>query len=154
MTFEVRYAAPPAFVSAWLTDYRPDDGKRWFDFEKEGSVVRTAGGFRLEGPFPWLGRSTTDVTLDSATHWSADVTIVNSRGRPLYGNHTDEILEPDGNGTRQTVRIWVRPESLGARLISPFMVFTMRRRLARGFQRMKIEIESEFGELSRRDPAN
>jgi len=146
ISLEVRYAAPPSFVGVWLTDYRSDDAERFFHFGPAWKVGRTPGGFRLEGRVPWIGRDVTTVTILDPGHWTAEAELFDRRDRTLFRNHIDERLVPDGGGTLQHVRIWIRPQTLRARFMAFFMVGVMRRRFRRGFDRMRALVDAEFAD--------
>jgi hypothetical protein len=148
-TFENRYSAPPDFVAKWMTDYRPDDGRRWFDFNEEGKIERTSTGYHIEGEVPRMGRNVVDVTLGDAAHWSADGKMFNKKGRHILSNHIEESVEPEGSGTLHRVRIWMAPQTLGAKFMLLFGGRMMRKGLQTGFTRMKSAIEQEYSTAPR-----
>jgi hypothetical protein len=149
IAFDVRYAAPTSFVGAWLTDYRTDDGEKFFDFGPRWKVERTVSGYRLEGMMPWVGRNVTNVEMLDPTHWTAEAEVTDRRNRTLFRNHIDESLVPEGGGTLQHVKFWIEPQTYRAKFMAIFMTGVMRRRFKRGFERMRVLIENEFAEKSR-----
>lgn len=141
---ENHYDAPPAFVAAWMTDYRPDDGRTWFDFPEDGKVEKTGTGYHVEGTVPRMGPNVNDITIQSPTHWTADGRMSNFKGRTIFKNHIDETVEPAGTGTLHRVQIWMEPQTFGARFMMIFGGRMMKRSLLAGFARMKTAIEKEY----------
>ena len=149
---ENRFAVPPAFAATWLTDFQPDDGKKWFQFDELASVSRTGSTFHVEGNIPRMGRNVNDITIDSPTTWHSDGRMMNKRGKVMSINHLEESVEPDGNGTVHRVRMWMGPQGFFARFMFALARGSMIRSLNSGFARMKTAMEAEYAASSGTGP--
>jgi hypothetical protein len=143
LLFDVPFDVPPLALAEWMTDFRADDGEKWFRFRPGGKVEKTAAGHRIELEIPWIGRNVVNISLQSPTRWTGEAEISTHGGRLLFRNHIEESVEGVNGGSLLHVRIWVAPQSWGARAMLPFAVIWMRRRFRAGFLKMKRELEAE-----------
>lgn len=142
---EVHFAVPPSFAASWLTDFRPDDGKRWFDFRDEATVSRTSTGFRIETTMS-IGRSSNEVTIESPTHWTSRGQFFNRKGKPFHVTRLDETVAPDNGGTRHRLQMWVTPQTVRARISLLYGRRFAVQSLREGFSRMKEAMEREYSQ--------
>ena len=140
---ENTFRAPPAYVAAWLTDFREDDGPRYFGMPGPSRIRREGDLILTEAPLP-IGSTRGRLTLESPTRWSAESEILDRRGRVLVRSRLLETVAPEGAGSRHTVRVTLTPESLRGRLMLPFMKAMMRRTLRRGFAAVRRELDAAF----------
>jgi hypothetical protein len=144
---ENHFAVPVPFAAAWLTDFRPDDGQKWFGLNEQAKVDQTPSGFHIEGVLPF-GRNVNDILLESPTHWTAQGRMENKRGKVIALTRLDERVTPEGPGTLHRVQMWIEPQGLGARIMFAFARRSMRKGLNRAFSKMKFAMEQESAQAT------
>ena len=140
---ENRFSVPPEYAAAWLTDFQPDDGKRFFGSTETASIQKTGRTVHIEAMMPF-GRIINDVTLVAPTHWSADERMLNKKGRVIAITHLNESVRPDGTGAVHRVEVFLQPQGLGARILFFFAGRFILKSLRRGFDRVRVEMERQY----------
>lgn len=138
LVIENRFRAPPAFVKAWLTDYRADDGRFFGDpgpikVEREGHVVRR------EQPTP-MGplRMTVDIAQDDA--WTVEGAQHAPDGHVVFRFRIRETVRPAPEGTLHRVEFAIAPAAKGVEAMMPQLVAGWRASLEKGFELIAREI--------------
>jgi uncharacterized protein YndB with AHSA1/START domain len=139
LEFENRFKAPAKYVHEWLTDFRPDDGERWFGDAGKNKVERQGNAITIEGSTP-IGPFRTVVTVESVHRWTAQGEILRG-GKPAMRTRVVETLHEEGDATVHRVQLTVEPLTLLMRLMGPIAAPMMRSRLAKGFRKMEAEVE-------------
>lgn len=145
VVFENRFDVPPDYAAKWLTDFRPDDGQRWYDF-KGGppTLTRKGNEVHTDGPHV-MGWATGVVTLDSPTQWHAKTDFFKSKGGPLVGRGAvRETVRADGKGTLHRAEVDFEPLGFGTKLMFALIGRSMMTKsLKAGFAKMKQEMEAQ-----------
>ena len=145
VTVENRFDAPPDFVRDWLTDFRPDDGQRWFEFKAPVQVTRKGNEFHTEGPHP-VGYAKGVVVIDSPTAWHATNQFSKTRGGPVIGvGQVRETVRAEGQGTLHRAEITFEPKTLGLKVMFGLMGRSMMdKSMTKGFAKIKQEMEAQY----------
>jgi hypothetical protein len=144
--YENRFDVPPDYAAKWLTDFRPDDGQRWFEHKGAAAAVTRKGNeIWQEGPHP-MGWAKGVVVIDSPTAWHATTEFFKTKGGPSTGRGTvKETVRAEGKGTVHRAEITFDPLTLGMKLMFPIMGKAMMdKSLKAGFARMKQDMEASY----------
>ena len=143
MTRENRFAVPPEYAFAWLTDFREDDDKRLVGGKDLVRVRKDASGIHRESATPMGPFRTT--TVLASPRWTTRGEQLDRKGRLMGRWDLEEWVETDGaGGTRHHVRITKpRDATLRMRLMLPLMRPMMKRQLDTLFTNAKAMMEAQ-----------
>lgn len=141
LVLENRFQAPPAFVKAWLTDFRPDDGRYFGDpnpikVERRGHTVHREQQTPM-GPLPMV----VHVAKDDA--WSVEGEQRTPDGAVVFRFRLQESVRPNGEGTLHRVEMFLVPVAPGVDAMLPQLVAGWKTNLEKGFEAIAREIAAE-----------
>lgn len=144
VTFDNKYDVPPDYAAKWLTDFRSDDGQRFFGHEGPSKVTRKGDAFHTEGTIPGFADQKGVAVIDSPTSWHADSEFF-KRGKLVGRGSVKEHVRPDGRGTVHHVEVTSEPLSLMMKLMMPLMgKGMMQKSLGQAFVSIKAQMEADY----------
>ena len=143
--YENHFDVPPDYAAKWLTDFRADDGQRYFGNKNTVTITRKGNEIHNEGPHP-MGWAKGVAIIDSPTSWHATTEFSKAKGSPPTGTGAvKETVRPDGSGTLHRAEITFEPSGIGMKVMFALMGRSMMdKSLKAGFAKMKEEIEASF----------
>lgn len=145
VVFENRYDVPPDYAAKWLTDFRPDDGQRYFGNKATVNITRKGNETWNEGPHV-MGWAKGVATLDSPTSWHAKNEFSKTKGSPVFMRASvKENVRAEGKGTLHHTEVTVDPLTFGMKLMFGLMgKAMMTKSLKAGFVKIKEDMEASF----------
>lgn len=137
-----RFDVPPEYARDWLTDYRPDDGQRYFgDKGPPAKVTRKGNEIVRTNESPPLGFQTATVLVESPTRWTATGDFKKG-GKQTATFRIVETVQAQGKGTAHHVEGMMDGKTFGMRIMLPLMMPMMTKGLREAFAQMKTDMEA------------